>query len=207
MRASPDPNGPHQVHVSAALANLGIAPTVHEAIHTDSGTWIILDEVRPATPLADVDHARATVNSLATPLAAMAGRPAPALGMPSVIDWLRARLEDDHLTDLAPGAERAPAHTRRDAAGILERLADDTTPQLCHGDVSPWNVLAHGEGGWMLIDPRGMSGEVSYDVAVLGLKLAHRRQPALTTARLAQAVGVDPERTLAWTIVAGAARV
>ena len=207
VRASPDPDGPNQARVAAALADLGIAPTVHEAINTDTGIWTILDEVRPATPLADAPDARATVDSLAAPLAAMVGLPAPAPGMPTIIEWLRGRLEDDHATDLAPGAERAPARARRAAATMLEQLAADTTPQLCHGDVSPWNVLAHGADGWMLIDPRGMSGDVCYDVAVLSLKTIRRRQAAPTVARLAEAVGVDPERALAWTTVIDAARV
>jgi len=206
MRASPDPNGPNQASVAAALADLGIAPTVHETIHTDTGTWTILDEVRPATPLAEADDARATLDSLAAPLAAMADRPPPGPGMPSIIEWLRGRLVDDHVTDLAPGADRAQAYARRDAIEVLDDLARGVTPQLCHGDVSPWNVLAHDAAGWMLIDPRGMSGEVSYDAATLALKVA-RRQPGITTARLAEAVGVDPERLVAWTIVADAARV
>jgi len=52
-----------------------------------------------------------------------------------------------------------------------------------------------------------MSGEVSYDVAILALKVACHHQPALTTALLAKVIGVDAERALAWTIVADAARV
>jgi streptomycin 6-kinase len=80
-------------------------------------------------------------------------------------------------------------------------------PWACHGDASLWNVLAHGDSDWKLIDPRGMSGEVSYDVGVLAFKIARNQSPALIAARLARAADVDPERVQAWMTVASAARV
>jgi streptomycin 6-kinase len=207
LRASPDPHGPAQAEVTLALAKLGAGPTVHETIVTGEGTWTILDEVRPGTPLAMTDLSTMPLEALAAPLAAINGRPAPVSGMPSIIDWLRSRLLDDELTDLAPGTTVAPTSVRRDAIGVLDELASAAAPGLCHGDASPWNILAYGETQWTLIDPRGMNGEVSYDVAVLAFKMARHKSPALVAARLARAVGVDPERAQAWVIVASAARV
>lgn len=207
MRASPDPNAPMQAVTASALADLGIAPTVHDVLTTEAGTWTVLDEVRPGIPLADVDPSRVTVDGLAAPLAAMKDRPAPAPDMPSIIGWLRERLEHDHTTDLRPGAEPAAAADRRTALAIIDSLAADATSQLCHADASPWNILASGLEGWMLIDPRGMSGEIAYDAAVLALKLARGRPAASITAQLADAIGLDPERTNAWTFIADAARV
>jgi streptomycin 6-kinase len=67
---------------------------------------------------------------------------------------------------------------------------------LCHGDTSPRNILADGTDRWLLVDPRGVRGEVEYDVAVLALKTA-REAPA-TTAILPREVGVDPLRVQAW---------
>ena len=168
---------------------------------------MVLDEIRPGTPLAKAHEPRATIDSLATPLATIAANPAPVSGLPSIVDWLRPRLQDDPPNDRAPGTEPESPHVRRAARAILEDLAEDSTPQLCHGDVSTWNVLAHGLDGWMLVDPRGMSGEAAYDVGVLGLKVARGRPPTAVTRRLAVAVGVDPARALAWMAVAAAARV
>jgi len=102
---------------------------------------------------------------------------------------------------------RSPTRPQPCALAILDDLAEDTTPQLCHGDTSPWNILALGHDTWVLIDPRGVSGEVAYDVAVLALKLARGRSAAFITAPLAGAVGVDPERVHAWALIADAARV
>jgi len=61
--------------------------------------------------------------------------------------------------------------------------------------------------GWKLIDPRGMSGETAYDVAVLAIRVA-RFQPTPNIASLiANAAGLDPKRVSAWMTVADAARV
>jgi len=207
MRSSADPNGPNQSRVAIALADLGVAPTVHEAIDTDISTWMILDEVQPATPLAEANVTDATVESLATTLLAMHGQPAPVPGMPSVHDWLRERLESVQSTDLPPGVDQAPDAVRRAALVVLDDLGGDATSQLCHGDMSPLNVLASGTNEWTLIDPRGMSGEVSYDAAVLGLKIARNGPATLIAVRLAKAAGLDADRTLAWVSVADAARV
>ncbi len=108
LRASADPRGPTQAEVARALAKLGAGPTVHEAIVTDDGTWTVLDEVRPGTPLAMTDLSTVSLEALAVPLASINGQPAPIPGMPSIIDWLRTRLEDDELDDLAPGTTVSP---------------------------------------------------------------------------------------------------
>jgi len=207
MRSSPDPSGPTQALVAASLAVLGIAPRLHETITNDSGTWTVLDEVLPATPLADVERPLDSLDSLVGPLTAMKDQRAPVPDMPSIIGWLRSRLVADHLRDVAPGSRRVLSPVRRAAVLMLEQLAENTAPQLCHGDMSPWNILRQGDNGWMLIDPRGMSGEVSYDVAVLGMKIAGSRSPERVVARLARAVGIDRKRVQAWSIVAHAAQV
>ncbi len=207
LRASPDPNGPTQAGVSNALAKLGAGPAVHDTITTDGGTWTILDEVRPGTPLAMTDPSTVSLDALALPLAAINGQPAPASGMPSIIDWLRTRLEDDDLADVAPGSTVAPNGVRQVAIDVLDELATNAIHGLCHGDASQWNVLAHGHTDWLLIDPRGMSGEVSYDIAVLSLKIARHQPLEQIAAHLARTIGVDPERVQAWATVASATRV
>ena len=75
MRSSPDPNGPVQAKVAAVLAGLGIAPRVHETIENASGTWMVLEEVQPATPLAGLARPRDALDNLAPLLAAMKEQP------------------------------------------------------------------------------------------------------------------------------------
>jgi streptomycin 6-kinase len=207
MRASPDPDGPVQAKVAAALADLGVSPAVHEIIETDTGTWMVLDEVRPGTPLPHVDPTNVTLDALIAPLIAIAGHPAPVPDMPSIFDWLHNRLHDDHLADLPAGAAVAPADERRNALRILDELTDDARPGLCHADPSPWNYLASGTDRWTLIDPRGVSGEVNYDLAVLRLKIASRYPMKSYLSRLVEVLRLDHSRIRAWITVACAARV
>src|SRR5262249_32949176 len=152
--------------VACALAKLAAGPAVHEISSGNTGTWTILDQISPGTPLAETDPATNSIDRLTAPLAAIADQPAPVPEIPSIVDWLRIRLEADDLAALAPGTMVAPAGARARALDVLDQLAADYTPKLCHGDASPWNILADQHKGWTLIDPRGMSGEVHYDIAV-----------------------------------------
>jgi streptomycin 6-kinase len=207
MRSSPDPDGPLQAQVAAALADLGVAPAIHETITTDAGTWTVQDEVRPGIPLAHTDPARVDAEALAAMFRPMIDQPSPVPGLHSIFDWLRDRLEDEDLTELPPCLEPAPASMRRDALAILDDLARSTQPGLCHGDASTWNILACGSSRWMLIDPRAVHGEVAYDVAVLALKITRGEPTAFGMERLVEASNVDLERTRAWMRIADAARV
>ncbi|GGM72615.1 hypothetical protein GCM10012275_49010 [Longimycelium tulufanense] len=119
------------------------------------------------------------------------------------------RLNDNMLTDLPPGQQQAPEAQRRQAVKILDQLSTGRIDGLCHGDVTPSNIIADEEGRLWLIDPRGMSGEVSYDVATLALKLAaHERHEANKIAvLLGKKLGLDADRIQAWIRVASAARV
>jgi streptomycin 6-kinase len=207
FRSTPDPAGPIQASVAAALADLGAAPVVHDITTTATGTWTVLDEVRPGTPLPHADRTALDFDRLAAPLRLIRDQPAPAQNMPTVVDWLHARLVDDDLADLPPNATVAPLDERRYALDVLDELAHGWMPALCHGDTSGWNFLADGDCGWLLIDPRGISGEAAYDVAVLSAKLAGNRNDPEVAKFAAELAGVDPERVTAWMTVANAARV
>lgn len=206
VRSTPDPDGPYQAHVAETLARLRVSPTVHVTLRTETGTWLVLDEVRPGIPLADAFAASISLDALTQHLAAMNDQPAPP-GLPYIGHWLRDRLTAEEVTDMPPGATRAPLAERQEAIVILDDLDAEPVRQLCHGDVSPWNILMDGDDEWMLIDPRGMSGDVAYDVAVLSLKLTANRPDLAVTAGLADAVGVNTTRAEAWLLAAHAARV
>ncbi|GAA4484497.1 hypothetical protein GCM10023191_007730 [Actinoallomurus oryzae] len=206
MRASPDPAGPQQAMVSQTLASLRIAPKVHEVVSTTTGTWVIMDRVRPGDRLTNCRRSGLDVSgALAAMLRPMVGQLAPC-PMPSLADWIQGRLEDDELADLAPNRSVAPLHQRRNALAILKDLRVGGNDGLCHGDASSGNVLVGGNG-LMLIDPRGMSGEVEYDAAVAALKIAGQTRPTDIAERLSRLIGIDTERIKAWVAVADAARV
>jgi streptomycin 6-kinase len=204
MRSSPDPDGAVQAAVSEALASLGVAPAVREVIVTRSGTWTVLDRVVPGTSLYE---APASLGELALMLRPLCDQPAPLAGMPSLVDWLRARLMDVELIDLAPGRSPAPLYERESALQLLEGLAADCPGALCHGDPSRGNVLTAGDGHLMLIDPRGINGELSYDVAISAAKTVDGDPVLARVANLARLTGCDSERAEAWWRVAEVARV
>jgi len=206
FRYSPDPDGEPQSRVAAALAALDVSPRLHETVTTPYGTTTVLDCITPGVPIGDQDTAP-SLDRVAAMLRPMSGQPAP-YGLPSVLDWLADRLTDDGLTDLAPGRTIAPPDERRAALALLRGLAADHVPALCHGDASPWNILT-GTDRLYLIDPRGVTGELAYDVAVIALK-GERFAPAsaaTTGAALAKRLGLAVGRIQAWVRIARAARV
>jgi streptomycin 6-kinase len=173
---------------------------------TAHSTWTVLDRVLPGTSLIRSDPSAVKLDALFAPLAAMRHQPAPRAGMPSILDWLRDRLTDNNLTDLRPGTHIAPADERETALNLLADLASDHAPGLCHGDASMGNLIASGADRWMLIDPRGMSGESAYDVAVLAIRAARIYSSLDFITHIADLAGVTAQRVRMWMTVANAAR-
>ncbi len=207
FRGSPDPGGVHQGRVTAALARLGVSPAVHAFIETTTGTWTIAERISPGTPIGDMDPTAIDIEMIGTALRPLAGQPAPAADMATLTDWLRSRLTDDSLNDLAPGSQTAPIEQRQRALAVLDELEATGSMGLCHGDASPWNLLLGNDRRLMLIDPRGVAGEVAYDLAVVAINAASVMPPAMSVPCLAREGGADPEHVLAWLTVAEAARV
>lgn len=204
MKASVDPWASYQAEVADTLATLGIGPTVRENVVTDTGTWTIMEQVFPGSPLVGVQHP--TIYRLAAVFRSMAGQPIPGTDLPMLTDWLRDRLIDDDLNDLAPGRQIAPPAKRRRAIAILDDLCDGPEG-LCHGDTSPENVLRGHDGRLFLVDPRGVRGDVNYDAAVLALKAAPYASPMMVATQIASRAGLAADRVEAWLTVADAARV
>ncbi|BCJ29588.1 phosphotransferase [Actinocatenispora sera] len=206
LRSSPDPNGRHQGAISVALAQIGVSPQVHEVSTTDHGTWTVMDMIEPGTPLGD-QNVLPEPEQVAAMLGPLIGQPAPTSDLPNLVDWLRDRLTDDRLRDLAPGCQVASTKERRAALADLDTLALNHVPGLCHADASPWNVLAGKHERLYLIDPRGISGEVSYDAAIIALKAAPHRPVKLTAKAISTTLNIDARRVLAWASIAAIARV
>jgi streptomycin 6-kinase len=216
MRSSPDPNAPFQAEVSQQLANLGIGPEIREVIATKSGVWTIAARILPGYTLK---NRPVPVEQLAAALRPLQDQPAPA-HLPTLTDWLSNRLTATEDVDMPSGRTTAPKAERQHAAELLSELAKQSPQTLCHGDTSSKNILMGPAGKLYLIDPRGLSGDIAYDVAVAAWKTTgheptHTRAVKLASddplrdraAELARLAGVDKERVHAWLVVADAARV
>jgi streptomycin 6-kinase len=72
-------------------------------------------------------------------------------------DWFLALSETWHL----------PAHHLKKSSIQVKYLLE-TAPQsvLLHGDLHHDNILAHGDHGWLAIDPKGIVGDPGYEASV-----------------------------------------
>lgn len=204
LKSTPDPQGMDQAEVSRSLSRIGVGPHIYEIIRTPVSVWTVASRVLPGDPLkgrvASLDH-------LAPIFRKMRDRKSENDRLPSLAGWLRARLDDEYLSDLSSGRTPAPRSERQRATAILEDLRTGVSGMVCHGDASSRNILIGPDEQLMLIDPRGVNGDVCYDVAVAAWKTASGDPPRDRAAQLARLVGVDTERVHAWLVVADAARV
>jgi streptomycin 6-kinase len=161
-----------------------------------------MDRIIPGVALGDLTELP-TFDEIAGMLRPLTGQPAPDPDLPNLFDWLRDRLTDDHLNDLPRGRTVAPLAERRQALASLDELARDHVPGLCDGDASPWNILTGNQ--LYLIDPRGVAGEISFDLAIIAIKgrcLSHKSISALT-----RALSISLPRVNIWATISQAARV
>jgi streptomycin 6-kinase len=120
---------------------------------------------------------------------------------PTVHDW--ARGFERYLTS---GDEQTPR--RLVVAGqraYLDLCASQREPRLLHGDLQHYNVLFDSDRGWLAIDPKGVIGELEYEVgAALRNPYEH---PELFISRSAierrieqftNKLNLNYERTLRW---------
>jgi streptomycin 6-kinase len=208
IRGTADPMAQQQAAVAKALAALGVSPSVRDVAVSETGVWTVMDQVRPGTPLIKLPDARTRLDGFAVILQAMAGQGTPSPELPRLADWLRGRLVNPDPTDVAPSLGPPTEAERDNALAALRDLSSGPGASgLFHGDTSWGNVLLGDDDHLVLIDPRGMSGDVAYDAAVFAMKGAHLDEPERIAARLATLAGLDPERVLGWLAVARAARV
>lgn len=207
LRSSPDPDGQDQVRHHERLAAAGVAPTIRRSFVTPTSTWTVMDRVVPGTTFYDADLTDEVLQSLAAMLRSLdAAADDDEVRLPPLTSWLRERLDGAWDDDVAPGHQPAPARERKGALDVLDQLDDTPDRRLGHGDTSPGNLLLDAAGNVLLVDPRGMVGEVAYDAAVAIIKV---RELGVTVDidTFAQRAGLDPERIRAWMVVATAARV
>lgn len=212
VRVTPDPNAANQATVAQMLAECGAGPRIHAIYTTASGVWTISDRVVPGISLDKAQPGSVGINEVAATFRAMVGTDGAFEGLPAIGDWLHLRLTQSDLSDVPRGQTAASPTERERAQEVLRSLDADSerAAGLCHGDAHPGNLLVSADQSHVqLVDPRGMRGEVEYDLAVLSLKVAAydlQLARSLCT-QLAGRVSADDERAAAWITVARAARV
>ena len=122
-------------------------------------------------------------------------------GVPTVQDWGKgfARYR-------ANGDKQVPKELVDEAEGVYAALcASQRNVRLLHGDLQHYNVLFDSQRGWLAIDPKGVIGELEYELGA-GLRNPDE-MPELFLARgtierrlsqLTSKLDLDHERALAW---------
>lgn len=184
--------------VLAAFGGRGVVP-----IYEHSEGALLLDWLRPGGTL--VHLALAGRDEEATAILADVIRRMPVcprtVHCPAVEDWSagfeRYRDSGDHGI---PGCLVEEAGDRFRALCASQR-----EPRLLHGDLHHYNVLLDARNGWAAIDPKGVFGELEYEIgAALRNPVEH---PACFVPRavlerrlkqFAQSLNLDSGRTLGW---------
>jgi len=169
--------------------------------HVDGA--VLLERLVPGTALVELtkrgrdDEATEIVADV---IASMSPGVAPA-GVPSVRDW--ARGFDWYLKS---GDAQIPTSRVSRARAIYLALCDTQGPtRLLHGDLQHYNILFDRGHGWVAIDPKGVVGEVAYEVGAALRNpgecpevFADRAVIESRVAAFASRLGVDVDRLLRW---------
>jgi streptomycin 6-kinase len=173
---------------------------------------VLLERLMPGNSLADTSlsgkDAEAT-NILATVIQQMSAAmsmsddEASEAGATVVTVWDWGKAFEHYL---ATEDNQVPRQLVESAQRLYFQLcASQRKPRLLHGDLQHYNVLFDSERGWLAIDPKGVVGEVEYEIGAMLRNPVERPEmfslPATIEKRIKELSGVlnvDGERVLAW---------
>lgn len=164
---------------------------------------VLLERLEPGEDLVRLVKRgadEAATQIFAQVMAKLAHHEAPA-ECPTVSDWGRGF--DRYLNS---GDLRIPPDLVHYAHELFQDLAStQRTPMLLHGDLQHYNVLFDSRHGWVTIDPKGVVGELEYEIGAILRNpvelceffstpdIINRRLRTLT-----DALNLDHSRTLNW---------
>ena len=127
----------------------------------------------------------------------------PPVGCPTVADWGRGF--DRYLQS---GDRQIPRELVVEGRSLYQQLtASQRTTMLLHGDLQHYNVLLDNERGWVAIDPKGVIGELEYELGPLLRNPVDQPQlfanPATVNRRLetlTNLLHLDHTRALHWSL-------
>ena len=163
----------------------------------------MLERLSPGKSLADValngDDDRAT-GILAEVIGKMSPR-RPVSTAATVQEWGKGF--ERHA---ASGDTQIPKRLVLEAHRVYSNLCNSQSrPRLLHGDLHHYNVLFDAERGWLAIDPKGVVGELEYEVGA-ALRNPYERSELFAepsairkrVERFARELRLDAARMLAW---------
>jgi streptomycin 6-kinase len=179
-------------------------------VHTWVPGAVLMERLRPGNSLVEMalnGRDEDATDILAGVIQQMSGRESASspLKLPSacatVQDWGKgfdryiATGNDQIPMDLVEAAHRV----------YLSLCATQREPKLLHGDLQHYNVLFDSSRGWLAIDPKGVIGELEFEIGAVLRNPIER--PALSLSRatierrleqFTSKLHLDYERALAW---------
>src|SRR5215212_1132279 len=164
---------------------------------------VLLERLEPGEQLVDVvkkDEDEEATKILAQVIGKLANH-APPIDCPTVEDWGRGF--DRYVRS---GDQQIPQELVREAGRLYQDLAaTQRTTMLLHGDLQHYNVLFDDQRGWVAIDPKGLVGELEYEIGALLRSPVELPEvfanPATITRRLetlTTLLQLDHSRVLTW---------
>lgn len=170
------------------------------------GGALLIERVQPGVKLVELsiaDDERATL--VAAEVMQRIWRPVPEQHrFPSLERWFSAV---GAARERFGSAGPIPARTFDRGERLMHALlAAQGEPVVLHGDLHHFNILTAERAPWLAIDPKGIVGDRGYELGPLMINpnthLMRYPNPRRTIARrvavLAEALGFDRERVLAW---------
>lgn len=169
-----------------------------------AGGAVLLERLSPGTQLAELalgGRDEEATEILAEVIGRMSPAHAASKAFATAEEWGRA-----FGCYLASGDGQIPSELVRRAGRVYARLcASQRRVRLLHGDLHHYNVLLDSERGWVAIDPKGVVGEVEYEVGAALRNpverpevFASREAVGRRVARFEAVLKLDAGRVLAW---------
>ena len=172
-------------------------------VYEHTGGAMVLERLEPGTPLATLalngrDEEANVI--LASVIKKMSAREIPQ-GCPTVEDWGKA-----FEPFLANDGEQVPRPLVESAQEVFANLCvSQNRTRLLHGDLHHYNVLFDSQRGWLVIDPKGVVGELEYEIGAVLRNPIEKPELFLSQStierrlnRFANELKIDLERTRAW---------
>ena len=179
-----------------AFAGKGVARSYEHAPGA-----VLMERLTPGTPLSELSlwgQDDEATHVLADVMSRMSAGELPRTA-PTVEQWGRA------FQRVSPPASMG-GDLLSEARDVFDDLCrSQTNRRLLHGDLHHYNILHDRERGWLAIDPKGVVGELEYEIGAALRNPVERPElfvdPAAIEKRIthfASTLAIDAVRTLRW---------
>ncbi|MCC7007684.1 MAG: phosphotransferase [Acidobacteria bacterium] len=193
--------GPGDEWLSGRVVDAFASRGVVQALEHIDGA-VLLERLLPGKPLANgtIPDAEATA-IIGDVIDRMSPGPPPST-VPTVELWGKGF--ERHLRNGTPAIPRSLVEAAH--RPYMEMCASQQATRLLHGDLHHQHVLLDAERGWLAIDPKGVVGELAYEVGASLRNPCEQPELFATPARILERVDcfervlrLDRRRILAWT--------